>query len=71
MYDPLCVIPCLTILFYPLIAADGGPYCTVASGSPGAMKFVSGFLAAFAAEARAMVGELEILSAWWLVNWRG
>lgn len=35
-----------------------GPYSTCGFGSPGAMKFVSAFLAAFAAEARAIVGEL-------------
>ena len=37
------------------------PYATCAAGSPGAMKLVSGLRVAFAAEQRAMVGELSIL----------
>jgi hypothetical protein len=36
----------------------GAPYATCGFGSPGAMKLVSGFFASFAAEHRAMVGEL-------------
>jgi hypothetical protein len=39
-------------------ATCGRPYSTWGLGSPGAMKFVSGFFVSFAAEQRAMVGEL-------------
>lgn len=43
-------------------AVGPGPYPTCGCGSPGAMKFVCGFFSAFAAEHRAMVGELEQIS---------
>jgi hypothetical protein len=39
-------------------AVADGPYATCGYGSPGAMKFVLGFFWAFAAEQRAIVGEL-------------
>lgn len=45
----------------PAASAFGGPYSTWALGSPGAMKLVCGFFCAFAAEQRAMVGELQML----------
>jgi hypothetical protein len=41
---------------------SSGPYATCGFGSPGAMKFVSQFPAAFAAEHRAIVGELSPVS---------
>ena len=39
-----------------------GPYATCGFGSPGAMKFVWQFPVAFAAEHRAIVGELSPVS---------
>lgn len=49
----------LPYLYMVAAAAVGpGPYATCGCGSPGAMKFVCGFFSAFAAEHRAMVGEL-------------
>ena len=51
-----------TILPYFPIATCGVPYSTCEFGSPGAMKFVSGFPVFFAAEHLAMVGELKHFS---------